>query len=111
MLQNAEDIGFLAVDAERNELLFEGDQKRFRIPAAAIQSVGVETMGSDEAPMGMVVLTVTDATLGERELPIRPIRFSSGAIEGARTDRAGYLAERIGSLGTDSSARPEYARA
>src|ERR1700730_16391160 len=35
-LENAEDQGFLCVDTERRQLLFEGDKNRYRIPAEAV---------------------------------------------------------------------------
>jgi hypothetical protein len=40
--ENARDVGFLRVDKARREILFEGDQERWRIPAAAITHCDVE---------------------------------------------------------------------
>src|SRR5947209_1116197 len=65
-LQNAEDIGFLHLDAQRRQLLFEGDNKRYRIPVRAVLSCDVELMNPNEAddprgiPVGLVVLKVRD---------------------------------------------------
>ncbi len=83
MLQNAEDRGFLLIDAERRQLLFEGDFKRYRIPAHALIAGDVELMNESSAhdaqaiPVGLVVLKYRDE-LGERELPLRPVRTVAG---------------------------------
>ncbi len=42
MLETASDVGFLKVDAARQEILFEGDKERFRIPAEAITYCSLE---------------------------------------------------------------------
>jgi hypothetical protein len=42
MLETASDAGFLKVDAQRREILFEGDKERFRIPAEAITHCALE---------------------------------------------------------------------
>ena len=42
MLETATDIGFLRVDDERRQLIFEGDSERYRIPGDAITSCKVE---------------------------------------------------------------------
>jgi hypothetical protein len=82
-LQNAEEVGFLHLDAERRHLLLEGDNKRYRIPLQAVISYDVELMNPSEAedergtPVGLVVLKLRDR-LGERELPLRPVRTVSG---------------------------------
>jgi hypothetical protein len=106
-LQNAEDVGFLHVDADRRQLLFEGDNKRYRIPATSIVSCDVELMNPSAAddprstPVGLVVLKVRDR-LGERELPLRPVRTVAGdPLGGNYMERAHELARRI------SSAFPE----
>jgi hypothetical protein len=41
-LESASDIGFLRLDKERREILFEGDKEYWRIPAAAITSCEIE---------------------------------------------------------------------
>ena len=88
-LQNAEDVGFLDLDAQRRELLFEGDNKRYRIPAQAVVSCEVELMNPDAAhdsrstPVGLVVLAVRD-NLGVRELPLRPVRTDSVPSSGPK---------------------------
>jgi hypothetical protein len=42
MLETSTDIGLLKIDAQRRELLFEGDRQRWRIPADSIASCEVE---------------------------------------------------------------------
>jgi hypothetical protein len=36
LLENATDVGFIEIDAQRKRLLYEGDNERYRIPAKAI---------------------------------------------------------------------------
>src|SRR5439155_10658453 len=78
MLENADDQGFLLVDAERRQLLFEGDKQRYRIPADAILSCDVEAMNkgsendSRSVPVALVVVSFRDDRLGEREVPFLP---------------------------------------
>ena len=89
---HAEDVGLLLVDAEGQQLLFEGDNKRYRIPAHALTACGVEYMDHTphnevELPGVTVVLRESSAALtvlraagpsGERELPLRPLRTLGG---------------------------------
>ena len=42
MLDEAADVGLLAIDRERRELRFEGDRERYRIPAAAIEELSMD---------------------------------------------------------------------
>jgi hypothetical protein len=100
-LQNAEDVGFLHVDAAEGRLVIEGDNKRYQIPAASIVSCNVELMNPSAAedkhgvPVGLVVLVVRDR-LGERELPLRPVRTIAGdPLGGNYMERARALQERI----------------
>jgi hypothetical protein len=100
-LNNAEEVGFLNLDTERRQILIEGDNKRYRIPVEAIVSFGVELMNPIEAehergtPVGLVVLKLRDR-LGERELPLRPVRTVSGdSLGGNYVERAKELRERI----------------
>ena len=41
-LESASDVGFLLLDKQRREILFEGDKECYRIPAAALTSCEVE---------------------------------------------------------------------
>jgi hypothetical protein len=100
-LQNAEDVGFLHIDSQGRQLLIEGDHKRYKIPVEAIVSYDMELMNPKEAddergtPVGLVVLKLRDQ-LGERELPLRPVRSVSGdPLGGNYVERAQELRERI----------------
>jgi hypothetical protein len=54
MLETATDVGFLLVDETRQEILFEGDLDRMRIPAGAILSCSAEgTVTGEGAPGGV----------------------------------------------------------
>jgi hypothetical protein len=102
MLQNAEDRGLLLVDRAQRRLLFEGDQKRYQIPAEAIVASDLETMNRGTAegdvPLGVLVLSVRD-NLGPREIPLRPIRTVAGDPLGANyVERAAALQRLIGEL-------------
>jgi hypothetical protein len=109
-LNNAEDLGLLVVDGEGRQLIFEGDNKRYRIPAAALLGCNVELMNPDaqkdarDVPIGLVVVMVRDH-LGEREVPLRPVRTVGGDPMGADyIERAHELQRRILSL-IDAGAR------
>jgi hypothetical protein len=100
-LQNAEDVGFLHLDTKRHQLLFEGDNKRYRIPARAVISCSVELMNPSAAhdpngtPVSLVILKVRDR-LGERELPLRAVRTVAGdPLGGNYMERADELQRRI----------------
>jgi hypothetical protein len=74
-LFDASDIGFLSVDAQRNELLFEGDKECYRIPGAAITSCEVEVFIAAQGTHGAtklyrVVLQVNRASGTFWEVPI-----------------------------------------
>jgi hypothetical protein len=101
-LENAEDQGFLCVDQERRQLLFEGDKNRYRIPAEAVRSCEVEVMNPNEsrsAPIACVVLTFHDERIGEREVPLLPRRTIAGANLGTNyVERANELYRRLQSL-------------
>ncbi len=99
----AEDIGFLLIDAERGQLLFEGDHKRYCIPVQALMANDVEVMekhydretGSSVA-VGIVVVRFRDAELGERETPFRPMQG------GNYLERAHELQRRIATLSAEA---------
>jgi hypothetical protein len=114
-LNNAEDVGFLNLDTERRQILIEGDTKRYRIPVEAIVSFGVELMNPIESedergtPVGLVVLKLRDR-MGERELPLRPVRTVSGdALGGNYVERAKELRERIMEICPTQRAEPAAA--
>jgi hypothetical protein len=101
-LDNAEDQGFLCVDQERRQLLFEGDKNRYRIPVEAVLSCEVEVMNPSESrstPIACVVLTFRDERIGEREAPLLPRRTIGGADLGANyVERSNELYRRLQSL-------------
>jgi hypothetical protein len=109
-----EDIGFLCLDAEHRQLLFEGDNKRYRIPVPALISSEVEVVNKNweqsqrSAPVAMVILKFRERDgLGEREVPVRPMRAVSGdPLGGNYMERAEELQRRILKL---SSLDPAYA--
>ncbi len=90
-LESASDIGFLRVDTQRRELLFEGDRERWRIPAAAILSCGVEFFIEGQGSHGATKLfyVVVRARLPGQfwEAPIRP-RRAAGQFAAKRRKRA-----------------------
>lgn len=103
MLDTATEVGFLQVDGDYRELLFEGNAERWRLPAQAILSCTVE--GTDRLPGGST-LTGYYAVLRMREgewpveIPIAP----RGSWEGRyirkdrRRDVATQLCRRIESI-------------
>jgi hypothetical protein len=114
-LQNAEDVGFLHLDAQRRQVLFEGDQKRYRIPMEAILSCDVECMNPTDAeqrrgtPLGIVILRVRDS-LGEREIPLRPVRTVAGdPLGGNYMERAHELQRRMLGICPEASVEPTFA--
>jgi hypothetical protein len=105
LLTNAEDQGFLFVDTKGRQLLFEGDQQRYRIPAEAILSCEVEAMNKDAAqdersvPVAAVVVSFRDDRLGEREVPFLPRATVAGdTLGGNYVERARELDRRIAAL-------------
>lgn len=110
-LQNAEDVGFLHLDDQRGELLFEGDNKRYRIGVQQVISHSVELMNPSAAndpratPIGLLVIKVRDR-LGEREIPIRPVRTVAGdSLGGNYMERAHELQRRIANVLPQESGR------
>jgi hypothetical protein len=102
-LGGAEDLGFLLVDAERRQLLFEGDNKRYQIPAQAVTSCEVEIMNpnwdkdSRSVPVAVVAVKFRERDgLGEKETPFRPMRTVAGDPLGTNyLERAEELHRRI----------------
>jgi hypothetical protein len=66
MMESAEDIGFLQVDEEHRQLIFEGDKERYRIPAEAITDCKIESYtsgaGNSRTFYFMVVVSGNTAT-------------------------------------------------
>jgi hypothetical protein len=102
MLETATDVGFLVVDETRQEVLFEGDRERMRIPAAAILSCEVEQIvigewASAGIPFYLIVIRAQHPS-GARELPFA-YRGDVGQLGvEVRERRASALRDRIGAL-------------
>jgi hypothetical protein len=102
-LGTAEDQGFLLLDADKRQLLFEGDQKRYRIPAEALLSCETEIITKNwqhnqpAPPIAVVVIRFRESGgLGEREAPLRPMRTVGGdPLGGNYLERAHELERRI----------------
>jgi hypothetical protein len=99
LLQNAADRGFLLVDRGPRPIRFEGDSKRYQIPAAAMVACDLAMRNRGPAAgavaVGLVVRSVRDP-LGPREISIRPIRTVTGDPLGRNyVERAGALQRRI----------------
>jgi hypothetical protein len=83
MLEPATDIGFFKVDHSRRELLFEGDNKRYRIPFATVTACQVEeyALGHEKWQADLHFITVLEfqTANGPRELPLagRHLEFHS----------------------------------
>jgi hypothetical protein len=56
--RSGNDCGFLLIDADRQQLLYEGDTFRFIIPAASILRCEVEEINSNAARTGLFYVTV-----------------------------------------------------
>jgi hypothetical protein len=104
-LGSSEDMGFMLVDSERRRLLFEGDNRRYQIPIPALDSCEVEIVNEDSQrdqrsiPVAVVVLKFREPELGEREVPLRPMRTVGGdPLGGNYVERANELHRRIASL-------------
>src|SRR5206468_8997785 len=81
MLETATDVGFLKIDTQSNQLLFEGDKQRYIIPADSVLSATVERF----SPAGGNILywiTVLKATVNglvwEAPIAIRSIKAFPG---------------------------------
>ncbi|MGE3314589.1 MAG: hypothetical protein AB7O26_05685 [Planctomycetaceae bacterium] len=73
-LEDAADVGYLRVDTQRRELLFEGDQERYRIPADSIKSIEIEGYAAPGDQTGtaaqFVVVLRAETETGPWEAPI-----------------------------------------
>jgi len=87
MRENAVDVGFLAIDYQKKNVLFEGDNERYRIPSAAIikcehdfysRSTTIDKYGARcEVRFHFVVVTIRVSERSTVEVPFR-IRISKG---------------------------------
>jgi hypothetical protein len=59
MLETATDVGFLKIDKERREILFEGDKERYRIPGSAIIACDVEPIDYGQGTSGGITQYTT----------------------------------------------------
>lgn len=100
MLQTATDIGFLRLDRESPGLLFEGDQERMRIPAAAIVKTELLSFAlGQEANTQYWLAGITIRTpTGLRELPIGPRTAESQMRPGHRRGLAEELLAEVNEL-------------
>lgn len=100
MLDNASDIGLLAVDGERREIRFEGDRERWRIPVTALTHHELESyvhgQGAGAIKMFYVVLRVARPG-GFWEAPVRT-REAVGLASGRRRKQALKLHAEIQAL-------------
>jgi hypothetical protein len=102
MLDTATDNGLLKIDPRRRELLFEGDQQRWRIPAESILSCELDqyALGGQPQPneyniIPLVVLRVNrDAKVWEAPLSPMRITLTRPTIE-ARRRRCRALYKQI----------------
>ncbi len=100
MAEPATDVGLLAIDRSRQLLLFEGDNKRYRIPFAAVTSCEVAEIRMDSDQWGTdlyyaTVLTAETAS-GSREIPLcgRQLTLQKRRME-QRRQQAEELCETI----------------
>ncbi len=93
MLDNASDIGLLVADPVQNEIRFEGDRERWRLPAASITNATLEHYvhgnGAGKTKMFYVVLRASRLD-GFWEAPIRE-RHATGLLSSKRKKIAAKL--------------------
>lgn len=95
-----DDIGFLAVDAQRREIRFEGGKERYRVPAGAVQSCELEkSLYTNSAPptapgIWLVVLRIQTAA-GNLEKPIAPYLIKARMSTKLRLKAAQELQAKI----------------
>jgi hypothetical protein len=109
-LDDASDIGFLRVDREHGELLFEGDNECYRIRGEAIVSCDIEIFisgqGSHAATKLYRVVLQVNHSSGLRELPIAQ-RGNSGKFRAKNREKwARQLQREIQGLMGASAATP-----
>jgi hypothetical protein len=98
-LETASDVGFLRMDKERREILFEGDKEYWRIPASAVTSceveVFVEGQGSHAATKLYYTVLRAQHPDGFWEAPIRKRGNTGIFASGKRRRRAEELRRKI----------------
>jgi hypothetical protein len=76
MLETATDIGLLKIDPQRREIRFEGDNERYRIPAAALIDCPVEAVmpvvSQSRGDELYLVLIIAEGPEGTWEAPLGP---------------------------------------
>lgn len=103
MWRTETDIGFLAVDAVRRELRFEGDKERFCVPVDALLSCEVEksvfsSSAKPTAPGYFMVTLRASSAGGVWEAPVSPIVGGSIFRSRARQLAAKSLRAKIKAL-------------
>jgi hypothetical protein len=103
MMENAADIGFLAVDEQRREIRFEGDKERYRIPADAIRSCELEksflsATARANAPGTWLVVIRAAGPTGIWEAPFGPRVIKGRSLSKAQERTARELHARIKAL-------------
>ena len=109
MLENAADIGFLTVDAQRREVRFEGDKERYRIPADALLSCELEKSfyarsAKQDAPGIWLAVIRASGPAGVWEAPVAPHLISGRVISKAQQRAAQELQTKIKTLRTAAQA-------
>lgn len=103
MLESAADIGFMAVDAGRREIRFEGDKERYRIPAEALLSCKLEKTyytqtARANAPGFWLVLIRAAGPNGVWEAPVLPRLYKRRNSTKVRLKAAEDLLNKIKAL-------------
>jgi hypothetical protein len=100
VLENATDIGLLLVDRQHQEVRFEGDKERWRIPGNSITHCELETFvhghGAGATKLFYVVLRANKRE-GFWEAPVRE-RRGTGLMSSKRKKSANQLAADITSI-------------
>jgi len=97
MLDTASDVGFLQVDTERRELLFEGDRERWRIPGAAILSCAPEPLTVGGGMKYYMITLRANHPEGNWERPFG-LRGATGVFPGKRQRKTQELHAEILSI-------------
>ncbi|MBN1900117.1 PrsW family intramembrane metalloprotease [Candidatus Sumerlaeota bacterium] len=98
MLENASDVGFLKLDIEKKEILYEGDNIRFRIPSETILSCNMEKAIRLSSCFHLIVIKVKIYG-GRREFCLR--RRLSAIFRSTRDKEQKQLFEQITAMMID----------